>query len=301
MEHINHFEHLGDVGICAKRVRCTADLSGCDGLVLPGGESTTMTLIAKQSDLWDALKQWVHDGRPTWGTCAGLILLGASVSNAKAGQDFLGGLDVHVARNAFGAQLASFEGPLHMSEDHMDGWNAVQSRHTPASQPSPRTQHPTSSSAPRRTVTSSFEAAIAGVCIPPSTRRNTSTGAEDVATANTGIFIRAPAILHVGKGATVLATVQPPPPKGTCAVASLPITTEDHSTSSQERVIVAVAASCGDGELPVLLGTAFHPELTDCFAWHAYFAAMVQAYHAKHQTAADNTDSLHSNGAATSA
>ncbi len=274
LEHIDRFNSLNDESIVAKKIRCAQDLQGCHGLVLPGGESTTMALVAKQSDLWAALQDWVKLERPTWGTCAGLILLASSVSNAKTGQEFLGGLDIHVARNAFGAQLASFEGRLSIHEDHLPAWKSAQRSPSSTSHPAkPLTGHPLGA---RRTVTSSFEAAIAGKAIPTT---HTGMGGENAMQAeDAGIFIRAPAILRVGDNASVLATVSPPPLSASAPIKQLPQHSDHDKSSSQKRVIVAAASFKQAHALPTFLGTAFHPELTSSQAWHRYFVAMVREH-----------------------
>ena len=98
-----HAKVLGELGASAREVRVPADLDGLDGLVIPGGESTTMTLGIEREGLAEPLREFVRSGRPTLGTCAGLIMLD---------RDHLGLLDVRVRRNAFGRQLNSFEAEL---------------------------------------------------------------------------------------------------------------------------------------------------------------------------------------------
>jgi pyridoxal 5'-phosphate synthase pdxT subunit len=98
-----HAKVLGELGATARRVRVPADLDGLDGLVIPGGESTTMTLGIEREGLAGPLRDFVRSGRPTLGTCAGLIMLD---------RDHLGLLDASVRRNAFGRQLNSFEAEL---------------------------------------------------------------------------------------------------------------------------------------------------------------------------------------------
>ena len=83
-----------------------------DGLVLPGGESTAITRLARTVGLLDPLRAAIADGLPVLGTCAGLILLADHLADGAAGQETIGGLDVTVRRNAFGAQVASFETDL---------------------------------------------------------------------------------------------------------------------------------------------------------------------------------------------
>jgi pyridoxal 5'-phosphate synthase pdxT subunit len=98
-----HARALAELGAEARAVRVPADLLGLDGLVIPGGESTTMTLGIEREGLAEPLREFVRSGRPTLGTCAGLIMLD---------RDHLGLLDARVRRNAFGRQLHSFEAVL---------------------------------------------------------------------------------------------------------------------------------------------------------------------------------------------
>ncbi|KAF2114209.1 class I glutamine amidotransferase-like protein [Lophiotrema nucula] len=95
-------------------VRTPKELEQCDALILPGGESTTMSLVAARSGLLEPLRDFVKVLRkPTWGTCAGLILLAESANRTKkGGQELIGGLDVRVNRNHFGRQTESFQANL---------------------------------------------------------------------------------------------------------------------------------------------------------------------------------------------
>ncbi|GES66219.1 pyridoxine [Aspergillus terreus] len=97
-------------------VRTPQELEKCDALILPGGESTTMSLVAARSNLLEPLREFVKVHRkPTWGTCAGLILLAESANRTKkGGQELIGGLDVRVNRNHFGRQTESFQAPLEL-------------------------------------------------------------------------------------------------------------------------------------------------------------------------------------------
>ncbi|KAK1464775.1 SNO glutamine amidotransferase [Colletotrichum melonis] len=100
--------------IAAIEVRTEAELRSCDALIIPGGESTTISFIAAQSGLMEPLKEFVKvDRKPVWGTCAGAILL-ADEANAtkKGGQELIGGLGVRVHRNHFGRQIESFVADL---------------------------------------------------------------------------------------------------------------------------------------------------------------------------------------------
>ncbi|KAH9827516.1 Pyridoxal 5'-phosphate synthase subunit PdxT [Teratosphaeria destructans] len=95
-------------------VRTPSELARCHALIIPGGESTAISLIAERTRLLEPLRDFVKvSRRPTWGTCAGLILLAESANKSKAtGQELVGGLDVRVQRNYFGRQVESFEADL---------------------------------------------------------------------------------------------------------------------------------------------------------------------------------------------
>mmetsp|Transcript_8275 Transcript_8275/g.12735 ORF Transcript_8275/g.12735 Transcript_8275/m.12735 type:complete len:285 (+) Transcript_8275:148-1002(+) len=109
-----HQECLHSVGCQTIQVRTASDLQGLDGIVLPGGESTAMGLIGTggKGNLWDALRNFSRE-KPTWGTCAGMILLAEKCVGASAviqdGQALIGGMNVLVCRNYFGSQISSFE------------------------------------------------------------------------------------------------------------------------------------------------------------------------------------------------
>jgi 5'-phosphate synthase pdxT subunit len=108
-EHLVALERLG---VTALAVRRPAELDACDGLVLPGGESTTMAKLARRFEVFEPLRKRIEAGLPVLGTCAGMILLADRLEDAAAGQETLGGLDVTVRRNAFGRQVDSFEGEV---------------------------------------------------------------------------------------------------------------------------------------------------------------------------------------------
>lgn len=102
--------------INAVEVRLPEQLAGLDGLILPGGESTTMGKLAEKYKLDQALRDFIAGKHPVYGTCAGLILLARDIGQGskQGGQPLLGTLDVQVDRNAFGPQLYSFEAPVAM-------------------------------------------------------------------------------------------------------------------------------------------------------------------------------------------
>ncbi|KAK2626022.1 hypothetical protein QTJ16_004284 [Diplocarpon rosae] len=110
-----------------KEVRTEAELKSCDALIIPGGESTAISLVAQRSNMLEPLRDFVKVTRkPTWGTCAGLILLAESANRTKkGGQELIGGLDVRVNRNHFGRQIESFEANLDLPFlKQVDGENA---------------------------------------------------------------------------------------------------------------------------------------------------------------------------------
>ncbi|HZC04804.1 MAG TPA: pyridoxal 5'-phosphate synthase glutaminase subunit PdxT [Ktedonobacterales bacterium] len=184
-EHLRAMERLGAE---ARAVRLPRDLVGLDGLIIPGGESTVMGKLMVAYDLDQPLRDAIAAGLPTWGTCAGLILLARETDNALAGQPLLAAMDIRVCRNAFGAQRESFEVDL-----------AV----------------PTLGDAPVHAV-----------------------------------FIRAPIVESAGPGVEVLARVEP-------------------GLFGAPGDIVAVRQG-------TLLGTAFHPEVTDDLRFHSYFLSIVR-------------------------
>ena len=102
-----HRVALARLGVSYRPVRLPGDLAGLDGLVIPGGESTTIGRLAERFGLLDPLRSALAEGLPTLATCAGMILVAASV--VEGDQPLVGGLDVVVRRNAFGRQNESFE------------------------------------------------------------------------------------------------------------------------------------------------------------------------------------------------
>ncbi len=109
---IEHKNVLARLGVQAAEVRLPEHLEGLDGLIIPGGESTTMGLLAQKWNLLEPLRAFARSGRPVWGTCAGMILLAREVVDGVPGQPILGLMDITVRRNAFGRQVDSFEADL---------------------------------------------------------------------------------------------------------------------------------------------------------------------------------------------
>jgi 5'-phosphate synthase pdxT subunit len=110
-----HLAALERVGAAGRAVRREAELDGLDGLVLPGGESTTMDKLMRAFGLRDPLRAALGAGLPAYGSCAGMILLADRVLDGPPDQETLGGIDMTVRRNAFGRQVASFEGDVEMA------------------------------------------------------------------------------------------------------------------------------------------------------------------------------------------
>lgn len=110
-----HLRALTAAGARAVPLRRPAELAEVDGVVLPGGESTTMIRLLRRFELLAPLQRAVSEGLPAFGSCAGLILLASQVVDGEADQAGIGGLDVAVRRNAFGRQIASFEADLDLA------------------------------------------------------------------------------------------------------------------------------------------------------------------------------------------
>jgi 5'-phosphate synthase pdxT subunit len=115
-----HATMLRQLGAETGEVRAVADLTGCDGLILPGGESTTQLQFLQEEGLYEAIRKFSNDGGAIFGTCAGAILLATHVENPP--QDSLKLLDMTVLRNAYGRQLASdvFFGPTTLKKDPLE-------------------------------------------------------------------------------------------------------------------------------------------------------------------------------------
>lgn len=104
-----HILALNECGASAQAVKTYDEISSIDALVIPGGESTTISKMARSFNLFELISNRISNGMPTYGSCAGLILLANKVEDAIVGQESFGGLDVVARRNAFGRQVDSFE------------------------------------------------------------------------------------------------------------------------------------------------------------------------------------------------
>ncbi|MET9779801.1 pyridoxal 5'-phosphate synthase glutaminase subunit PdxT [Nocardiopsis alba] len=104
-----HVAVLETLGVSTGKVLSPEHLDSVDALIIPGGESTTMSKLARRYGLIDPLRKRVAAGMPAYGTCAGMIMLADEILGGTAGQETVGGIDMTVRRNAFGRQTESFE------------------------------------------------------------------------------------------------------------------------------------------------------------------------------------------------
>lgn len=114
-----HLHALAEADVVARRVRRPDDLDGVDGLVIPGGESTTMSKLAIEFGLLEPITERIAAGLPAYGSCAGMIMLATDVLGGRPDQRGFGGIDMTVRRNAFGRQVDSFEETVTL--DGIDG------------------------------------------------------------------------------------------------------------------------------------------------------------------------------------
>ncbi|MCZ7413312.1 MULTISPECIES: pyridoxal 5'-phosphate synthase glutaminase subunit PdxT [unclassified Streptomyces] len=110
-----HLAALDGAGATARPVRRAEELAAVHGLVIPGGESTTMYKLAHVFGLLEPLRERVRQGLPAYGSCAGMIMLADKILDPRSGQETIGGIDMIVRRNAFGRQNESFEAALDMT------------------------------------------------------------------------------------------------------------------------------------------------------------------------------------------
>ncbi|MDB1088941.1 pyridoxal 5'-phosphate synthase glutaminase subunit PdxT [Streptomyces sp. ACA25] len=110
-----HLTALAGAGAQPRPVRRPEELTAVDGLVIPGGESTTMFKLARAFGMLEPLREQVRAGLPAYGSCAGMIMLAEKILDPRSGQETLGGIDMIVRRNAFGRQNESFEASVDVS------------------------------------------------------------------------------------------------------------------------------------------------------------------------------------------
>ena len=112
-----HLRALEEAGATARPARRLPEIEACDGLVIPGGESTTLWRLATAFELMDPLRKLIAGGLPAFGSCAGMIMLADRLVDGIEGQQTFGGIDMTVRRNAFGRQVDSFERQVTLDDE----------------------------------------------------------------------------------------------------------------------------------------------------------------------------------------
>jgi 5'-phosphate synthase pdxT subunit len=120
-----HLRALTASGSEATPIRRADELAAVDGLVVPGGESTVMSKLAITFELMEPIRKRIAAGMPVYGSCAGMIMLAATVLDGRPDQESFGGIDMTVRRNAFGRQVESFEGPVDITDISGGPFDAV--------------------------------------------------------------------------------------------------------------------------------------------------------------------------------
>jgi pyridoxal 5'-phosphate synthase pdxT subunit len=120
-----HLRALAECGATARAVRRPEELDTVDALVIPGGESTTMSKLAVEFGMLDPVRKRVEEGMPAYGSCAGMIMLAGEVLDGRPDQQSFGGIDMTVRRNAFGRQVDSFEAAVELAGVPGPAYHAV--------------------------------------------------------------------------------------------------------------------------------------------------------------------------------
>jgi 5'-phosphate synthase pdxT subunit len=116
-----HSDCLASIGVQSVEVRTPEQLNSVDALLMPGGESSTMSQLLESSGLFDPISSHIADGMPVFGTCAGMILLASEILDGRSDQRSFSAIDISVRRNAFGRQVDSFEGTINSSVGDFQG------------------------------------------------------------------------------------------------------------------------------------------------------------------------------------
>jgi 5'-phosphate synthase pdxT subunit len=116
-----HSDCLTSIGVQSIEVRTPEQLSSVDALLMPGGESSTMSQLLESSGLFDPIAQRIAEGMPVFGTCAGMILLASEILDGRSDQRSFSAIDISVRRNAFGRQVDSFEATINSSVGEFHG------------------------------------------------------------------------------------------------------------------------------------------------------------------------------------
>ena len=120
-----HFSAIENCGAIATEVKRPGDINNLDGLIIPGGESTTIAKLLRIFELFEPLQKALQNGLPVYGSCAGMILLAKKIIDGTSDQETLGIIDITVKRNAFGRQVDSFEQELLIAEIDTKPFNAI--------------------------------------------------------------------------------------------------------------------------------------------------------------------------------
>ncbi len=120
-----HARMLSDCSVDVRFVKNSDDLTDLAGLVIPGGESTTISMLINRANLMQPLRDFIKSGKAVYGSCAGMILLADRILDGRSDQETIGGLDITVRRNAFGRQVDSFEKTIDLKEIDILDFNAV--------------------------------------------------------------------------------------------------------------------------------------------------------------------------------
>ncbi|MEV4508698.1 pyridoxal 5'-phosphate synthase glutaminase subunit PdxT [Dactylosporangium sp. NPDC049525] len=120
-----HLHALAELDVIARPVRRPDELDSVDALVIPGGESTAMSKLAIEFGMTEPVRKRIAGGMPTYGSCAGMIMLATTILDGRADQVPFGGIDMTVRRNAFGRQVDSFEGTVDISDIDGGPFSAV--------------------------------------------------------------------------------------------------------------------------------------------------------------------------------
>ncbi|MFM9129759.1 MAG: pyridoxal 5'-phosphate synthase glutaminase subunit PdxT [Actinomycetes bacterium] len=107
-----HLNSLSLLNVAVQKVRTVEELETVNALIIPGGESTTISMLAKRVGLMNPLRKFMQDKKAVYGSCAGMIMLANEILDGRKDQETIGGLDITVRRNAFGRQVDSFETDL---------------------------------------------------------------------------------------------------------------------------------------------------------------------------------------------
>ena len=294
-EHQRCIESISP-SISTVQIRTPDQLSAIDGIILPGGESTAMGLIGDATTgLWDALREFVHDGtKPTWGTCAGMILLAERCVGTSAvitkGQSLIGGVDILVCRNYFGSQISSFEmatpppPPLPMSGLSLDGMDVEEDNDAPfpgvfIRAPAILTASPDVEVLGRVVATPCRAAAV----VLHELERKIEAGENVI---QMGVV---DALERRASGGISYADVRLNKdglPSTTDAENDASCEEEKKDTAIQERINIDLPGASDETNAREvicavkkgrILCTAFHPEIADDLRWHRYFVGMVLA------------------------